>query len=44
MGNFKHDVALDSVEWPQCPRAIRVSIIPMVDIVLPMIIRHEGRR
>ena len=44
MGSFKHDVALDSVEWPQYPKAMRVSLIPMVDGVLPMILRHEGRR
>ena len=44
MGSFKHDVALDSVEWPQCPKDIRVSLIQMVDVVLPMIIRHEGGR
>ena len=44
MGSFKHDVALDSVEWPQCPKAIRVSLVQMVDVVLPTILSHEGRR
>ena len=44
MGSFKHDVALDSVEWSQYPKAMRVSLVPMADVVLPMIIRHEGRR
>ena len=44
MGSFKHDVALDSVEWPQYPKAMRVSLVQMVDVVLPTILSHEGRR
>ena len=36
-------MAFDFVGCPSVS-TIRVSLIPKVDVVLPMIIRHEGRR